>query len=894
MDGDLGAVCKAISHGSLMGARGNSGVILSQILRGIASVVADADGFDAASGAAALAAAAKAAYEAVMRPGRGHDPHRRARGLRGGGGRPPTAGPTSWRCSTRPAPRAPTRSSARPRCCPVLKDAGRGRRRRHRLPAAARRAPARRRRPSGARSRSRSRARCSPSRCPVTPRAASTATSPTSATRSCTSSRPPTTPSRPSRTCGPASATRSWSSAATASGTATSTPTTSAPRSRPPSTSARPRKIRVTDLIEQVEEEKWVREAVERRRGGARPTCARRSRARSSAVATGGGHPAHLPLARRAGDRHRRAVDEPVHGRAASRRWSRCRPTTSSSCPTTRTSSRWPSRSTPTPTKTVHVVPTKGITEGFAALLAYDPEAESDANAAEMADAAENVVAGEVTQAVRDSSCDVGPIATGDWLGIARDGIRAVEAELGRGRHEAPRRAGAAEPRDRHHHRGRRCQRGGDPAHHRVARRAPPGRRRPRCTTAASRSTRTSSASSDPAPASADGQAPPRPRRGARHQADGGRPRAGQGARQDRGVVDPRPADALPAPLHRQDEAVVDPRRPHRRVDLGVRPGRARRPPCRGGAEARRAPSCAISDGSGHLRITFFNQPWRARQFPEGSEAMFFGKVTDYRGQKQLANPEVDLLDEEDRLQITAIYPQSDKLRLYSRDFRGWMARVAAPHRRPRGAAAPLGARPPRLRRPHRGVPRRPPPGVDARGRGGPPPAGVRRAAPHPARPRAPQADDRGHQPRHRARHLRVAGAAVPRRPALRAHRRPDQGDRRDHRRPGPSRPDAPPAPGRRGRRQDRRGRRRPAHRGRGRPPGRVHGADRGARRAALHEHAADARRHHRVRRRARRCSASGRSPSSCSRTGSPARSASACWPRWRPARSTCSSAPTR
>src|SRR3546814_1010194 len=47
-----------------------------------------------------------------------------------------------------------------------------------------------------------------------------------------------------------------------------------------------------------------------------------------------------------------------------------------------------------------------------------------------MAEAAANVVAGEVTQAVRDSSCDVGPIAEGDWLGIARDGIRSVEAVL--------------------------------------------------------------------------------------------------------------------------------------------------------------------------------------------------------------------------------------------------------------------------------------------------------------------------------------------------------------------------------------------------------------------------------------------------------------------------------
>jgi hypothetical protein len=82
-------------------------------------------------------------------------------------------------------------------------------------------------------------------------------------------------------------------------------------------------------------------------------------------------------------------------------------------------------------TKAVFVVPTKGITEGFAALLAYDPEAEGAANVAEMAEAASNVVAGEITQAVRDSSCDVGPIAEGDWLGIARDGIRAVEKELG-------------------------------------------------------------------------------------------------------------------------------------------------------------------------------------------------------------------------------------------------------------------------------------------------------------------------------------------------------------------------------------------------------------------------------------------------------------------------------
>jgi uncharacterized protein len=80
--------------------------------------------------------------------------------------------------------------------------------------------------------------------------------------------------------------------------------------------------------------------------------------------------------------------------------------------------------------KAVHVVPTRGIAEGFASLLAYDPEATGSDNAKHMATAAESVVAGEVTRAVRDSSCDLGPIAEGDWIGLGRDGIRAVAPDL--------------------------------------------------------------------------------------------------------------------------------------------------------------------------------------------------------------------------------------------------------------------------------------------------------------------------------------------------------------------------------------------------------------------------------------------------------------------------------
>ena len=50
----LDDTCKAISHGSLMGARGNSGVILSQILRGVAATMRDATSHGAPKVAEAL------------------------------------------------------------------------------------------------------------------------------------------------------------------------------------------------------------------------------------------------------------------------------------------------------------------------------------------------------------------------------------------------------------------------------------------------------------------------------------------------------------------------------------------------------------------------------------------------------------------------------------------------------------------------------------------------------------------------------------------------------------------------------------------------------------------------------------------------------------------------
>lgn len=79
--------------------------------------------------------------------------------------------------------------------------------------------------------------------------------------------------------------------------------------------------------------------------------------------------------------------------------------------------------------KKVRVVPTAGIAEGFAALLAYDPEAHVDTNADNMAAAADHIVAGEVVQASRDAVSEVGPVKAGDWLGVSREGIKVVATQ---------------------------------------------------------------------------------------------------------------------------------------------------------------------------------------------------------------------------------------------------------------------------------------------------------------------------------------------------------------------------------------------------------------------------------------------------------------------------------
>jgi hypothetical protein len=78
-------------------------------------------------------------------------------------------------------------------------------------------------------------------------------------------------------------------------------------------------------------------------------------------------------------------------------------------------------------TKDIRVVPTCSMPEALACLVVYDPESSAEHNAREMAAAANSVATGEITQAVRDTESDAGAITAGDWIGIVRgDGIVAI------------------------------------------------------------------------------------------------------------------------------------------------------------------------------------------------------------------------------------------------------------------------------------------------------------------------------------------------------------------------------------------------------------------------------------------------------------------------------------
>jgi DAK2 domain fusion protein YloV len=183
----------------------------------------------------------------------------------------------------------------------------------------------------------------------------------------------------------------------------------------------RPSKIRVTDLLEEVEERAWVREA------GATAPSAVAERVTTGVVAVGVG-PGIVALFRSLG------VHEIVTGGQS------MNPSTAElleaveACPAdgvvilpnNKNIIAVAQQVAAHTTKAVSVVPTRNVAEALASLVDYDPEADVEENAAAMARAAAAVVAGEVTQAVRDANSPAGPVHAGDYLGIDREGIVSI------------------------------------------------------------------------------------------------------------------------------------------------------------------------------------------------------------------------------------------------------------------------------------------------------------------------------------------------------------------------------------------------------------------------------------------------------------------------------------
>lgn len=79
-----------------------------------------------------------------------------------------------------------------------------------------------------------------------------------------------------------------------------------------------------------------------------------------------------------------------------------------------------------------------------------------------------------------------------------------------------------------------------------------------------------------------------------------------------------------------------------------------------------------LFDGTSYLHATFFNQPWRARQLTEGTEAVIWGKVQRFGGRQQMTNPVVDLVGDRTG-RIVPVYPQSEKAGLTSWELGEWI-----------------------------------------------------------------------------------------------------------------------------------------------------------------------------------------------------------------------------
>jgi ATP-dependent DNA helicase RecG len=75
-----------------------------------------------------------------------------------------------------------------------------------------------------------------------------------------------------------------------------------------------------------------------------------------------------------------------------------------------------------------------------------------------------------------------------------------------------------------------------------------------------------------------------------------------------------------------------------------------------------------VTDGTGRLQVSFFNQPFRERQLKEGTEVVLFGRLELFQGRRKMTNPVVDLIGDR-TARIVPVYPQSERAGVMSWDL---------------------------------------------------------------------------------------------------------------------------------------------------------------------------------------------------------------------------------
>ncbi len=183
----------------------------------------------------------------------------------------------------------------------------------------------------------------------------------------------------------------------------------------------RPHNIRVTDLFEQVEEERWVREAeVVADLTGAPPVT-------TAVVAVGVGEGVRRLLTS-LGVQHIVAGGQSMNPSTAQilEAVEACNADAVIVLPNNKNIVPVARQVDALTDKDVAVVASHSVPEGLAALVEYDPSSEVAPNCAAMDAAVERVRTGEVTQAVRDAAVDGAQVHAGDWIALARDGVVAA------------------------------------------------------------------------------------------------------------------------------------------------------------------------------------------------------------------------------------------------------------------------------------------------------------------------------------------------------------------------------------------------------------------------------------------------------------------------------------